>query len=109
VGMTAYLETEIYVRAARTVAEDPGVDAVVIIGVGFNTEINRLYTESIIQARGDFQKPFIMINIPGFDPDLAQRFCEAGVPFFETSERAMLTYAQVLRYQLWRQEMRKGE
>ncbi len=109
VGMTAYLETEIYVQAARTVAEDPGVDAVVVIGVGFNTEINRLYTESIIQTSKDFQKPFIMINIPGFDPDLAQRFCEAGVPFFETSERAMLTYAQVLRYQLWRQEMRKGE
>jgi acyl-CoA synthetase (NDP forming) len=109
VGMTAYLETEIYVQAARTVAEDPGVDAVVVIGVGFNTEINRLYTESIIQTSKDFQKPFIMINIPGFDPDLAQRFCEAGVPFFETSERAMLTYSQVRRYQLWRQEMRKGE
>jgi acyl-CoA synthetase (NDP forming) len=55
----------------------------------------------------DFQKPFIMINIPGFDPELAKRFCEAGVPFFETSERAMLTYAQVRRYQLWRREMRK--
>lgn len=107
VGLTPYLETEIYVRAARTVAQDPGVDAVVVIGIGFNPEINRLYTESMIQEKGDFQKPFIMINIPGFDPDLAQRFCEAGVPFFETSERAMLTYARVRRYQLWRQEMRK--
>jgi acyl-CoA synthetase (NDP forming) len=107
VGLTPFLETEIYVRAARTVAEDPGVDAVVVIGIGFNPEINRIYTESMIQAKEDFQKPFIMINIPGFDPDLAQRFCEAGVPFFETSERAMITYAQVRRYQLWRQEMRK--
>ena len=109
VGLTAYLETEIYVQAARTVAEDPGVDAVVIVGIGHSQETNRLYAESMIRARNDFQKPFIMVNIPGFDPGLGQRFCEAGVPFFETSERAMRTYAQVRRYQFWRQERKKGE
>ena len=109
VGLTPFLQTEIYVRAARTAAQDPGVDAVVVIGIGMNREINRVYTESMIQATKEFEKPFIMINIPGFDPELAQRFCEAGVPFFETSERAMITYARVRRYQLWRRKMMKGE
>jgi acyl-CoA synthetase (NDP forming) len=58
----------------------------------------------MIQAHQDLQKPIFMVNIPGFDAVFAQSFCEAGVPFFETPERAMKTYAQVRRYQLWRQE-----
>jgi hypothetical protein len=45
-----------------------------------------------------------MVSIPEFDRSLAQSFCEAGIPFFETAERAMGTYALVRRYQLWRQE-----
>jgi acyl-CoA synthetase (NDP forming) len=105
VGLTASYDMEIYIRSARTVAADPGVDVVVVVGIGLTPETNRLYTESMIQAREDFQKPFIMVNIPGFDSDLARVFCEAGVPFFETAERAMDTYARVLRYQLWRQQM----
>ena len=105
VGLTASFDMEIYTQTARAVADDPGVDAVVVVGIGLTPETNQLYTESMIQAREDFQKPFIMVNIPGFDPGLAQIFCEAGVPFFETAERAMDTYARVLRYQLWREQM----
>lgn len=104
VGLTAALEMEIYIQAVRTAAADPGVDAMVVLGIGPTPEANRIYTESMIQAREYFQRPFVMVNIPGFDPGLAQSFCEAGVPFFETAERAMWTYAQVRRYQLWRQE-----
>ena len=104
VGLTASLDTEIYIQATRTAAADPGVDSVVLIGTGLTPEANRTYTESMIQAREDFQKPFVMVNIPGFDPDLAQTFCNAGVPFFDTAERAMRTYAQVRQYQLWHQK-----
>jgi acyl-CoA synthetase (NDP forming) len=109
VGLAPFHQTEIYVQAARVVAKDPGVDAVMIIGIGHSREINRLYTDSLIEVKEASRKPFLMINIPGFDPELAQRFCKAGVPFFESSERAMITYAQVRRYQLWRHKMRKGE
>ena len=104
VGLGASLETDIYIRAARTAAADPGVDTVVVVGTGLTPEANKTYTESMIQAQEDLQKPFVMVNIPGFDPDLAQTFCRAGIPFFETAERAMRTYAQVRRYQLWRGE-----
>lgn len=104
VGLTATLNIEIYIEAARTAASDPGVDAVVVSGRGLTPEANKFYTESMIQAHEDFQKPFIMVNIPEFDRSLAQSFCEARIPFFESAERAMGTYSQVWRYQLWRQE-----
>jgi acyl-CoA synthetase (NDP forming) len=81
VGLTSALDIDIYVQAARRVAGDPGVDTVVIAGMGLNPGDNQRYTDAIIQAHKDFQKPFLMVKIPGFDPELAQRFCEAGVPF----------------------------
>ncbi|MGD9321063.1 MAG: CoA-binding protein [Desulfobacteraceae bacterium] len=103
VGLTASLDIEIYVQAARRVAVDPGVDTVVIAGIGLDPGGNQRYTDAIIEAHKDSQKPFLMVKIPGFDPELGQRFCEAGVPFFDTAERAMSTYAKVRRYQLWRE------
>ncbi len=104
VGLTASLEIEIYVQAARAVAADPAVDAVVSAAIGLAPGGNRSITEAMIQAHKDFQKPFLMVKIPGFEPELAQRFCEAGIPFFDTAERAMSTYAKVWRYQQWRQK-----
>ena len=103
-GLSSALQIEIYVKTARVAAEDPGVDAVVIAGRGLTPESNFLYTESMIQISKEYKKPFIMVSIPEFDRNLAQTFCQAGVPFFETAERAMGTYALVRRYQLWRQE-----
>jgi len=102
VGLTASLEMDIYARSAETVASDPGVDAVVVVGGGMSPESNQLYMESMIRIREESQKPFIIVGIPGFDPAQAQNFCNAGLPFFETSERAMSVYAQIRRYQVWR-------
>jgi acyl-CoA synthetase (NDP forming) len=107
VGLTASLEMEIYTRAARALAADPGVDAVVVIGVGMDRKANELYTESMIQAHREFGKPFIIVNIPGLETDFAKSFCQAGIPFFETTERAMAVYAMVRRYQTWRNKQKK--
>jgi acyl-CoA synthetase (NDP forming) len=96
---------EIYIQSARLAAKDPGVDAVVVVGTGLTPETNRLYTDSMIQARQESRKPFVMVNIPGFDPELARAFCQAGLPFFDTAERAMTTYARVLAYQRWRERV----
>jgi acyl-CoA synthetase (NDP forming) len=104
VGLTASLEPEIYIQAVRTTVADPEVDTLVVVGRGMTPEANQLYTESMIQAHQGFQKPFVMVNISGFDPGLAQTFCEAGLPFFETTERAMRTYARVRQYQIWRRK-----
>ncbi|MBW1710911.1 MAG: CoA-binding protein [Deltaproteobacteria bacterium] len=104
VGLTASLDMDIYIQAARTAAQDPNVDAVVVVGIGMSPEANKLYTEAMIQVREEFKKPFVIVSVPGFDSSLAQSFCEAGLPFFETSERAMRVYAQIRRYQQWRQQ-----
>ena len=101
VGLTASLELEIYIQAARTLAADPEVDALVVAGTGLTPDANRLYAESMIQASKDFQKPFIMVSIPGFGTDLTQTFCGAGIPFFESAERAMRVYAMVRHYRLF--------
>ena len=103
-GLMGSLEMEMYIQATLAVATDPGVDAVLVLPIGVTPEANRQYTDSMIKALKDMRKPVVMVNIQGFDPALAQKFCEAGVPFFESSERAMRTYSKMMRYQLWRQK-----
>ncbi|MFH1952785.1 MAG: CoA-binding protein [Pseudomonadota bacterium] len=101
VGLTAYLEIKIYTHAAKVLSEDPGVDSIVVVGRGMTPESNDLYIEAMIQGQRDSGKPFVVVNIPGLDGDFAKRLCQAGVPFFDTVERAMAIYAQVRAYQLW--------
>jgi acyl-CoA synthetase (NDP forming) len=92
VGLTASFDMKIYVESARSVAEDPGVDAVVMIGMGISHEDNRRYAQAIIELRDRTKKPFLIVNIPGFDPEMGRPFLEAKVPFFESSERALRVY-----------------
>ena len=99
VGLTASLEINIYKNAARVLASDTNVDAIFIIGVGFDRASNEAYTNEMIRIHKEFKKPFVMINIPGFDTDLPKKFCQAGIPFFSSAEMAVTTYANVMRYQ----------
>jgi len=108
VGLSASLEIQIYTRAAKALAADPGVDAILVAGRGMTPESNKLYTEGMIQAQGESGKPFAVVNIPGFDGDFAKDLCQAGVPFFETVERAMTIYTQVRQYQLWQDHRANG-
>lgn len=101
VGLAASLDIDIYIQAARITAQDPNVDTVAIIGAGLTVETNEQYTQGLIKACKDFQKPFLIIKIPGFDEDLAQRFCVAGIPFFDSAERTMQTYSRIQKYYLW--------
>ncbi|MDZ7831444.1 MAG: CoA-binding protein [Desulfobacterales bacterium] len=102
VGLGASFDIDIYIKAARALADDPGVDAVVSIGAGLSRELNETYTNSIIRVYRDTGCPFLMVNIPGFEKEFAAAFCQAGIPFYETAERALGSYAQVRKYQLWR-------
>jgi acyl-CoA synthetase (NDP forming) len=98
VGLTASLDMDIYINAAREIAKDPGVDAMVIIGAGLTPETNEAYTSGLIRAQRECGKPFLAVKIPGFDEHLAKRFCESGIPFFDSAERAMRAYASVKQY-----------
>jgi len=104
VGLMASLDIDIYINAARQIARDPGVDAVVVIGAGLTPETNNVYTAGLIQVQKEHGKPFLMVKIPGFDKKLAQEFCEAGLPFFDSAERAMRAYASVKQYRNWQRK-----
>jgi acyl-CoA synthetase (NDP forming) len=99
VGLVPAIDIDIYAEAVRIAAQDPGVDAMVVIGAGLSPEINTRYTTGFIKMRQEIQKPLLMVKIPGFDEDLARQFCQAGIPFFDSAERAMQTYALVRNYQ----------
>ncbi len=104
VGLTASLDIDIYINAAKTAAMDPGVDAVVMMGIGLSPEVNKIYADAIIDTAETSGKPFVIVNIPGLDANAIRSFFDAGLPFFESAERAMKTYATVREYQLWQRE-----
>ena len=69
-----------------------------VIGSGMDEDMNNQYIEAMIQAQKTHRKPFLMVAIPGMPPDTGRSFCQAGVPFFDTAEKALKAYAQVVRY-----------
>ena len=99
--MTAHFDLEIFFRAARTLAKDPGVDAVIVIGCGLTPETNQLYAEGMIQVLRDCKKPILAVRIHGFDPEYGQLLCRGGIPFFDSAERAVGIYARAWRYRNW--------
>ena len=103
VGLSASLEIEIYTRAARALAADSGVDAILVAGRGLTAESNNLFAESIIQTHRESGKPFLAVNIAGFEMNFSKDLCQAGVPFFESVERALTIYAQARQYQRWKE------
>jgi acyl-CoA synthetase (NDP forming) len=108
VGFTAYLDIHIYADAARAVAADKGVDALMVVGIGSTPKTNRMYVDAMIDARRESETPFLMVSIPGFDAALATEFCRSGIPFFDTPERAAATYARIRTYWQWREKISSG-
>jgi acyl-CoA synthetase (NDP forming) len=101
VSLTAHFDLEIFFQAARTVAKDPEVDAIVVIGCGLTPETNQVYAEGLLQVLRNFKKPILAVRIHGFDANYGQRLCGGGIPFFESAERAVNTYALAWRYGEW--------
>ena len=101
VSLSAHFDLEIFFQSIRTVAADPGVDSVIVIGCGLSPETNQIYANGLIQAYRDCKKPIIAVKIPGFDLKYAQQLCQGGIPFFDSAERAVHTYALALKYKKW--------
>jgi acyl-CoA synthetase (NDP forming) len=101
VSLTAHFDLDIFFQSVRTVAADPGVDAIIVIGCGLSPETNQIYADGLIQAYRECKKPVIAVKIPGFDPKYAQQLCHGGIPFFDSAERAVHTYALAVRYRRW--------
>jgi len=58
VGMSASLDIEIYLEAAKAAVSDKNVDAVLVAGTGMDPETNRTFRDGMIQVHRDSQKPF---------------------------------------------------
>jgi acyl-CoA synthetase (NDP forming) len=102
VGLTAAINVDIYARCAEILSRDRGVDSILMVGTGLTPKQSETFTETMIRVSGEISKPLIMVDIPGFDQVFAQKFRQAGIPFFDSSERALSTYAKIRNYQLWR-------
>jgi len=98
VSLTAHMDMNIFIQAADLVASDPGVDAVAVIGSGLDEDTNNQYVDGMIRAQKKSGKPFLIVAIPGMPPDTGRTFCQAGVPFFDSAEKAMAAYARVWAY-----------
>ena len=101
VSLTAHFDLEIFFQSTRIAAADPGVDAIIVIGCGLTPETNQIYVDGLIQVRRKCQKPILAVKIPGFDPKYSQQLCQGGIPFFDSAERAVHTYALAVRYKNW--------
>lgn len=98
VSLNAHMDMNIFARAAEITAADAGVDAVCVIGSGLDENTNNAYIQAMIRAQQSSGKPFLIVGIAGMPADTGPRLCSAGVPFFETPERAMAAYARVVGY-----------
>lgn len=98
VGMTASLEIEIYIKSIQAVAKDPNVDVMLIIGIGLSEESNTQLAEAIINVQEKSEKSLLIVDVPKVDNDYSSVFVKAGIPYFNSSERALATYARVLKY-----------
>ncbi len=101
VSLTAHFDLEIFFQSARIAAADPGVDAIIVIGCGLTPETNQIYVDGLIRVRQECHIPILAVKIPGFDPKYSQQLCRGGIPFFDSAERAVHTYALAVRYQQW--------
>ena len=106
VSLAAHFDLDIFFETTRTVAADPGVDAVIVIGCGLTPETNQIYNEGLIGVFNDCKKPILAVKIPGSTPQHSPELCRGGIPFFDSSERAVNTYALAMRYGQWKKDRR---
>jgi acyl-CoA synthetase (NDP forming) len=106
VSLAAHFDLDIFFETTRTVAADPGVDAIIVIGCGLTPEMNQIYNEGLIRVFDDCNKPLLAVKIPGSAPPNSPELCRGGIPFFDSAERAVDTYALAVRYGQWRKARR---
>jgi acyl-CoA synthetase (NDP forming) len=103
VGLSASVDYRLYTEPARAVMEDPGVDALLIIGGTFSAQTNRSFMEGLVEAKRETGKTLIMVDIPEFyfaipEKDLGGQFVAAGIPTFPSSARALWALRRVVEY-----------
>ncbi len=106
VGLGASFDIGLYQGALEIILDDPGVDAVVMLGGGASTEMSADFVQGIIKAKAGTDKHVIAIAYPGFvqidQEELLRPLYEHGIPVYPTPERALRAYARMLGYYRYR-------
>ena len=102
VGLSASFELRLYQEALEIILDDPGVDAVVMLGGGASADMSADYIQGIIRAKGRSDKHIMAIAYPGFvqidQEELLTPLHEHGIPVYTTPERALRAYARMMSY-----------
>jgi acyl-CoA synthetase (NDP forming) len=94
-GVSEIMET------IRKVAAASGVDALLLEGIRLENKEGFLLTECLRAFLNEYHKPILIVNTAGLDQNIIQNLSLVGIPFFDSVERAMGTYAKIRHY--WRQ------
>jgi acyl-CoA synthetase (NDP forming) len=110
VGLSASFDLRLYQGALEIILDDPGVDAVVMLGGGASSDMSADYIQGLIRAKERSDKHVIAIAYPGFvqidQEDLHKPLHEHGIPVYSTPERALRAYARMIAY--YRYQVSRG-
>jgi acyl-CoA synthetase (NDP forming) len=84
-----------YREALAATIEDPGVDAVVVIGSSAPGEGWGALVEAMGELARAAAKPVLHVSFVANDPTVAQALAAVNIPNFQSAERALQAYARV--------------
>jgi acyl-CoA synthetase (NDP forming) len=102
VGLGAAFELRFYLDTLDIIIDDPGIDAIIMLGGGASSDMSMEYIQGLIAAKEKSDKHMIAIAYPGFvqieQEDLLKLLLEHGIPVYATPERALKAYARMLAF-----------
>jgi acyl-CoA synthetase (NDP forming) len=95
IGLQLAGAAEMYREALAATLEDPGVDAVVVIGSSSQGEGWQQHIEAMGELAQAAGKPVLYVSFGPIDPVVCRALAAAKIPSFESAERALEAYARV--------------
>jgi acyl-CoA synthetase (NDP forming) len=97
IGLQLARAAEMYREALAATIEDPGVEAVVVIGSSGQAEGWQAHVEAMGELARTAAKPVLYVSFGAIDPVVAQALAAVGIPSFSNAERALQSYARIRR------------
>jgi acyl-CoA synthetase (NDP forming) len=95
IGLQLAGAAEMYREALAASLEDPGVDAVVVIGSSSQGEGWQQHIEAMGELAQAAGKPVLYVSFGPMDPVVCQALAAAKIPSFQSAERALQAYARI--------------
>jgi acyl-CoA synthetase (NDP forming) len=97
IGLVLGGAADMYRRAVEATIDDPGVDALVVIGGFARGEGWQAHLETMSGLSRTAAKPILQVSFGSVDPTLDRALAREGIPSFPSAERALRAYARVRR------------